>query len=69
MIHGKKHEMAMDRGVGLPVAIAAGLIIGGTIKERGVIGPLESELYKPLLKILANEGLKFVEKSFTPSDN
>ncbi len=53
----------MNRSVGLPVGIAADLLLQGVITQRGVIGPTSKEIYIPVLKALAGEGMKFTEKS------
>jgi len=63
VIRGDQNFSAMGSSVGLPVAIACELILKGSISRRGVIGPLSSEIYIPLLKTLSNEGIKFLHKS------
>lgn len=55
-------KTAMAKTVGLPLAIAAGLIADGTIKTFGVILPVIPEVYKPLLEALASEGISFKEE-------
>jgi len=52
---------AMAKTVGLPVAIAAKLLLEGQIKERGVVVPISPEIYKPILKELEEYGIRFVE--------
>ena len=52
---------AMAKTVGLPLAIAAGLIADGIIKTFGVILPVISEVYKPVLAALSSEGIHFKE--------
>eukprot|EP01114_Cavostelium_apophysatum_P004449 TRINITY_DN1468_c0_g1_i1.p1 TRINITY_DN1468_c0_g1~~TRINITY_DN1468_c0_g1_i1.p1 ORF type:complete len:915 (+),score=233.25 TRINITY_DN1468_c0_g1_i1:173-2917(+) len=61
--HGDSHSMAMAKTVGLPIAIAAELVLDGLIKTPGVIGPMSPEIYRPVLKELANSGIRFVHKS------
>jgi len=55
-------KTAMAKTVGLPLAIAAGLIADGAIKTFGVILPVIPEVYKPLLEALASEGISFKEE-------
>jgi len=55
-------KTAMAKTVGLPLAIAAGLIADGAIKTFGVILPVIPEVYKPLLEALASEGINFKEE-------
>ena len=52
---------AMAKTVGLPVAIAAKMILNGTIKERGVLLPLIPSLYDPILNELETLGVVFNE--------
>lgn len=53
---------AMARTVGLPVAIAAKLVLNGQVKQRGVLMPLAAELYDPILDELAEHGIVFDER-------
>ena len=53
---------AMAKTVGLPLAIAAKLILQGKISARGVIIPTIKEIYLPVLNELENYGVKFEEK-------
>ena len=53
---------AMAKTVGLPLAIAAKLILQGKISARGVIIPTKKEIYLPVLNELENYGVKFEEK-------
>jgi len=59
--YGQEGASAMSRTVGIPVAIAAELILEGAVKERGVIAPVTEEIYKPLLQRLVEYGLEFTE--------
>jgi len=52
---------AMARTVGLPLGIAAKLLLEGKIGLKGVRIPIASELYVPVLKELEAEGIKFIE--------
>jgi len=52
---------AMAKGVGLPLAIAAKLLIQGKIKERGVVIPIQKEIYEPILQELGTLGIHLKE--------
>jgi hypothetical protein len=54
---------AIAKTVGLPVAIGIKLILSGEISLTGCHIPTHPEIYKPVLKALKNEGLKFKEKT------
>ncbi|HTR27981.1 MAG TPA: saccharopine dehydrogenase C-terminal domain-containing protein [Puia sp.] len=53
---------AMARTVGLPLGIAAKLMLEGKIPLRGVHIPVAPELYVPVLKELEAEGIVFEEE-------
>ena len=53
---------SMAKTVGLPVAIAAKLILSGEVKSTGVMIPTSKEIYIPVLKELAGNGINFVEE-------
>ncbi|MDA3905153.1 MAG: saccharopine dehydrogenase NADP-binding domain-containing protein [Bacteroidales bacterium] len=53
---------AMSKTVGYPVAIACKLILTGQIKDAGVKLPLDESIYKPILKELADFGIRFIEE-------
>ncbi len=53
---------SMAKTVGLPVAIAAKLILSGEIKSTGVKIPTTKDIYIPVLKELAENGINFVEE-------
>ena len=53
---------AMARTVGLPVAIATLKILNGTISTPGVQLPISKEVYEPILKELAENGIVFKEE-------
>lgn len=73
---GKKHEItstlvatgddethtAMAKTVGLPVGILAKLLLQGRITRRGVLIPIYTELFEPVLEELKQYGIDFVEK-------
>ncbi|KAJ3270540.1 hypothetical protein HDV01_007743 [Terramyces sp. JEL0728] len=52
---------AMAKTVGLPAAIATEMILKGGIKQAGVIAPMSSDVYEPMIVKLEKEGIKFVE--------
>ncbi len=57
---GKDHlHTAISRTVGLPAAIGARLILQGKIKTRGVILPLDKEVYDPILNELEELGIGY----------
>lgn len=56
------HLTAMAKTVGLPLAIAARLIINEKIKAHGVLLPLHKEIYLPILRELKEYGIHFVEE-------
>ncbi len=56
-------ETAIARTTGLPVGIAAHLILTGQVTGRGVLIPTTPDIYEPSLKELANEGLTFTEET------
>jgi saccharopine dehydrogenase-like NADP-dependent oxidoreductase len=53
---------AMAKTVGLPLGIAAKLILNGTIKLTGLHIPTHKEIYEPVLKELEEYGIKFHEE-------
>lgn len=50
---------AMAKTVGLPLAIAAKLILNGTIASKGLHIPIIKEIYEPVLLELAQNGIEF----------
>ena len=52
---------AMSNTVGLPVAIAAKMILKGEIQDTGVILPIAKHIYEPILKELDDLGIRFKE--------
>jgi len=63
VVHGDHDGTAMAKTVGLPIGIATDLLLDGVIKTPGVVSPMSPEVYKPMMKFLANEGIRFVEKT------
>ena len=53
---------AMSDTVGLPLGIATKMLLNGSIKTRGVVLPLDKEIYDPVLKELKLYGVDFVEQ-------
>jgi saccharopine dehydrogenase (NADP+, L-glutamate forming) len=57
---GKNDQLtAMAETVGIPLAKAAFLTLKGKIGGKGVVLPLEKEIYGPLMRELDNFGLRF----------
>ncbi|WP_159687993.1 saccharopine dehydrogenase family protein [Flavobacterium sp. 9R] len=54
---------AMAKTVGLPVAMAALLILNGKIQTSGVQLPIQKEVYKPILNELESYGVVFNEQA------
>jgi len=52
---------AMAKTVGTPAAITVDLILTGKIKRRGVVLPLTSDFYEPIMTELRNEGIDMQE--------
>jgi saccharopine dehydrogenase-like NADP-dependent oxidoreductase len=75
-LNGEKHQIvssmickgengtytAMAKTVGLPVAIATLKILNCEITNPGVQMPIKKEVYQPILKELAQNGIVFTEK-------
>lgn len=60
IVHGKNSlETAMAQTVGLPLGIAAKLILQDKIKLRGLHIPVHKEIYEPVLRELAAYGILF----------
>ena len=57
---------AMSDTVGLPLGIAAKLLLSGKIKDRGIKLPIEREIYLPVLSELEQLGITFEEKEVPP---
>lgn len=53
---------AMAKTVGLPLAIACKLILNGEIKQVGCVLPTTPDFYIPILRELADFGIKFDER-------
>ncbi|URE42381.1 Alanine dehydrogenase/PNT, N-terminal domain [Musa troglodytarum] len=57
-----KVTSAMALTVGIPAAIGVLLLLQNKIQSRGVVRPLEPEVYVPALDILEASGIKLIEK-------
>ena len=53
---------AMARTVGITSAIAAQMLLNGSVKSPGVVTPMSREWYEPILRALAAEGIALVER-------
>jgi saccharopine dehydrogenase (NADP+, L-glutamate forming) len=53
---------AMAKTVGLPLAIAAKLLLLNSVKARGVVIPITAEFYEPILTELAASGIFLKEE-------
>jgi saccharopine dehydrogenase-like NADP-dependent oxidoreductase len=58
---------AMAKTVGLPLGIAAKLILNGAIQLKGLHIPVRKEIYEPVLKELEEHGIRFDEQSLSLS--
>jgi saccharopine dehydrogenase-like NADP-dependent oxidoreductase len=55
-------ETAMAKTVGLPLGIAAKLLMQNKIQQRGVVIPTSKEIYEPVLKELSELGIELSEE-------
>ncbi|MCU7549184.1 saccharopine dehydrogenase NADP-binding domain-containing protein [Chitinophagaceae bacterium LB-8] len=58
-----KDHTAMAKTVGLPLGIAAKLILKGEINLKGLQIPVKKEIYEPVLKELKDLGIEFTEET------
>jgi hypothetical protein len=49
----------MAQTVGLPLGIAAKLILSGELNRHGVLIPIHKEIYEKVLPELEKEGIRF----------
>jgi saccharopine dehydrogenase-like NADP-dependent oxidoreductase len=56
------HQTAMAKTVGLPLGIAAKLILENKIQETGLHIPILSNIYEPVLNALEEQGIVFNEQ-------
>lgn len=54
-------DSSMSRTVGLPAAIATGLILKGAITRKGVVVPVTPDVYEPVLAELDHLGIRLEE--------
>jgi alpha-aminoadipic semialdehyde synthase len=54
---------AMAKCVGYPLGIAAKMLLEGEIQRKGIVMPMTTEIYSPMLKRLQSEGICAVESS------
>jgi hypothetical protein len=52
----------MSDTVGIPVGIAAKMLLNNKINSRGVLLPIYKDIYNPVLKELQEYGIRFKEK-------
>ncbi len=58
----------MSKTVGVTCALATRLVLDNKIKQRGVLSPMTSDIYGPILKDLEkNHGVTMVEESQNPA--
>jgi len=57
-------DTAMAKTVGLPLGIAAKLLIEGKIEQRGVVIPTTKEIYEPVLDELKLLGVELSEREY-----
>ena len=60
--YATKGATAMARTVGYTAAIATQLILDGGVRVRGIITPMQREVYEPILDALAGEGISLEER-------
>lgn len=53
---------AMAKTVGLPIAIATKLLLENKIKQRGVVIPVDREVYEPILNELKQQGIELTDR-------
>mmetsp|Transcript_54656 Transcript_54656/g.127824 ORF Transcript_54656/g.127824 Transcript_54656/m.127824 type:complete len:1057 (-) Transcript_54656:87-3257(-) len=58
-----KGPSAMASTVGLPTAVAAKLLLNGTISRRGVLLPTTEDVYRPILREVRQAGIVFKEQA------
>ena len=55
---------AMARTVGLPLGIVTKLLLNSCIPQKGLVLPLKSDIYQPVLKELSKFGISFQQDSY-----
>lgn len=59
--YGQENETAMAKTVGLPAAMVTELVLDNKINDRGILRPIQPDVYLPVLEQLENQGVQFVE--------
>ncbi len=57
-------ETSMAMTVGLPLGIATKLLLTGKFEHRGIVLPINKEIYEPILSELKSFGIAFDEKEY-----
>jgi len=61
-VYGDARDSAMSKTVGYTAAASAELILDGALKEeRGLMLPIQEQVYRPVLAKVENEGIRFEE--------
>ena len=60
--YGDAKHSAMAYTVGTPCAIATQLILDNKINVRGVLAPVEKEVYEPINNELYKQNIRFTER-------
>jgi len=55
-------QTAMAKTVGMPLGIAAKLILNGTIRVTGLHIPIIPEIYEPVLEELGSHNIRFSDE-------
>ncbi|MBX2902079.1 MAG: saccharopine dehydrogenase NADP-binding domain-containing protein [Chitinophagales bacterium] len=58
--NGNDNHTAMAETVGLPIGIAARMMLNNAIQLTGVLRPVQKEIYEPVLAALKEMGISFV---------
>ena len=54
----------MAKLVGVPCAVAVQQVLDGTIKEKGILAPMDPAVCRPLMKVLEDKyNIRFREKT------
>lgn len=70
VVIGDNHtHTAMSKTVGWPLGIAATKILSDQIKTTGVVVPVNSEFYQPIVEELSNLGVKITQEDVQFSDS
>ncbi|CAD6242052.1 unnamed protein product [Miscanthus lutarioriparius] len=61
-VENGRSTTAMALTVGVPAAVGALLLLQNKVQTKGVIRPLQPEIYIPALEILESSGIKLIER-------